>query len=76
MMTLRSNSMALSMALAALSLGSFAAAGASTSVLDAVASKDKEIVQIEGADHYYTERPDLLPKAVETLEAWMTARGF
>ena len=45
-------------------------------LFDAVASKDKEIVQIEGADHYYTERPDLLPKAVETLEAWMTARGF
>ena len=45
--------MALSMALAALSLGAFAAAGASTSVLDAVASKDKAALRTllkNGAD--------------------------
>ncbi len=45
-------------------------------LFDAVASKDKELVQIEGADHYYVERRDLLPKAVETVEAWLSARGF
>ena len=45
-------------------------------LFEAVASTDKEMVQIEGADHYYTERPDLLPKAVATVEAWLAARGF
>lgn len=45
-------------------------------LFEAVASADKEIVQIEGADHYYTERPDLLPKAVATVEAWLAARSF
>ena len=45
-------------------------------LFDAVASKDKELVQIEGADHYYVERRDLLPKAVETVEAWLGQRGF
>lgn len=53
MMTLRRNSMALSMAMAALSLGALAAAGASTSVLDAVASKDKAALRAllkNGAD--------------------------
>jgi pimeloyl-ACP methyl ester carboxylesterase len=42
----------------------------------AVASKDKEIVQIEGADHYYVERRDLLPKAVATVEDWLSRHGF
>jgi pimeloyl-ACP methyl ester carboxylesterase len=42
----------------------------------AVASKDKEIVQIEGADHYYVERRDLLPKAVATVEDWLGRHGF
>jgi alpha-beta hydrolase superfamily lysophospholipase len=45
-------------------------------LFDAVASKDKELVQIEDADHYYVERRDLLPKAVETVEAWLSQRGF
>ena len=45
-------------------------------LFDAVASKDKEIVQIEGADHYYAERPDLLPKATTVVGDWMDARGF
>lgn len=45
-------------------------------LFEAVASADKQIVQIEGADHYYTERPDLLPTAVTTVEDWLTARGF
>lgn len=45
-------------------------------LFDAVASKDKELVQIEGADHYYVERRDLLPKAVAAVSGWMDARGF
>lgn len=43
---------------------------------DAVASKDKSIVQIEGADHYYIEKPELLPKAVAAVGAWLDDRGF
>jgi alpha-beta hydrolase superfamily lysophospholipase len=42
----------------------------------ALASTDKEIVQIKGADHYYVERRDLLPMAVETVAGWLDARGF
>jgi hypothetical protein len=41
-----------------------------------VASKDKEIVQIDGADHYYIERPDLLPTAVTTVGSWLGRHGF
>ena len=43
---------------------------------EAVASRDKSIVQIEGADHYYIEKPELLPKAVAAVGAWLDARGF
>lgn len=45
-------------------------------LFDAVASQDKEIVQIEGADHYYVERRDLLPKAVATVADWLARKGF
>ena len=45
-------------------------------LFDAVASRDKEIVQIDGADHYYMERPDLLPTAVGAIGAWLDRRGF
>lgn len=53
LMTVRRNSMAWAMALAALSLGALAGAGGSTSVLDAVASKDKNALRTllkNGAD--------------------------
>ena len=45
-------------------------------LFDAVASSDKEIVQVDGADHYYIERPDLLPTAVATVGGWLTRHGF
>jgi pimeloyl-ACP methyl ester carboxylesterase len=45
-------------------------------LFEAVASTDKAIVQIEGADHYYTARRDLLPKATAEIGAWLDARGF
>ena len=53
MMTARRHSMAWALALAALSLGALAVAGVSTSVLDAVASKDKSALRAllkNGAD--------------------------
>lgn len=43
---------------------------------EAVASKDKALVEIKNADHYYIERPDLLPQAVATVEEWLSARGW
>ncbi|MDX2170897.1 MAG: alpha/beta hydrolase [Deltaproteobacteria bacterium] len=45
-------------------------------LFDAVASADKQLVHIAGADHYYIERPDLLPQAVQTVGDWLDARGF
>lgn len=45
-------------------------------LFDATAIRDKEIVQIDGADHYYIERPDLLPAAVATVGGWLDRHGF
>jgi pimeloyl-ACP methyl ester carboxylesterase len=45
-------------------------------LFDATASADKSLVHIEGADHYYAERPDLLPRATAAIGAWLDARGF
>ena len=42
----------------------------------AVGSRDKQAVQIKGADHYYIERRDLLPVAVEAIGGWLDARKF
>ena len=45
-------------------------------LFDAVASKDKAIVQIQGADHYYAERRDLLPTAAAEVGGWLDVRRF
>ena len=45
-------------------------------LFEALGSKDNTYVDIEGADHYYMERPDLLPTAVKTVTDWLDARGF
>ncbi len=45
-------------------------------LFDATASADKSLVHIEGADHYYAERPDLLPRATTAIGEWLDARGF
>ena len=37
----------------------------------AVGSANKRFVEIKGADHYYTERPDLLPQAVKAVGDWL-----
>lgn len=41
---------------------------------EAVASKDKSLVQIDKADHYYMDRKELLPQAVQTVCEWLEAR--
>jgi len=45
-------------------------------LFDALASADKAYVDIKDADHYYIERPDLLPQAVAAVVAWLDERGF
>ena len=45
-------------------------------LFNATASADKSLVHIEGADHYYAERPDLLPRATTAIGEWLDARGF
>jgi pimeloyl-ACP methyl ester carboxylesterase len=45
-------------------------------LFDAVASADKQIVEIDDADHYYIERPDLLPKAVAAISPWLSDRSL
>lgn len=43
---------------------------------DALGSADKKLVHIKDADHYYSERKDLLPTAVATVGGWLDERGF
>jgi pimeloyl-ACP methyl ester carboxylesterase len=45
-------------------------------LFDAVGHDDKEHHNIKGADHYYIERPDLLPVAVTVCSDWMSRKGF
>lgn len=47
-----------------------------TRLYEAVASKDKSLVQIDKADHYYMDRKELLPQAVQTVCDWLEARGL
>lgn len=41
-------------------------------LFDAVGHDAKEYVDIKGADHYYIERPDLLPQAVGVCSDWIS----
>ncbi|EJL34239.1 putative hydrolase of the alpha/beta-hydrolase [Caulobacter sp. AP07] len=45
-------------------------------LFEALGSADKRYAEIQGADHYYIERPDLLPQATATVVDWLEARGF
>jgi pimeloyl-ACP methyl ester carboxylesterase len=45
-------------------------------LFEALGSADKRYVEIQGADHYYIERPDLLPQATATVVDWLEAQGF
>ena len=45
-------------------------------LFDALGCADKRYVEIKDADHYYIERPDLLPQAVAAVEGWLGERGF
>jgi len=45
-------------------------------LFEAVASPDKAYVDIKDADHYYIERPDLLPRAVAAVSGWLDQHGF
>jgi pimeloyl-ACP methyl ester carboxylesterase len=43
-------------------------------LFDAVGHADKEYADVAGADHYYIERLDLLPVAVEICNEWITRK--
>lgn len=45
-------------------------------LFDAVGHGDKEKHDIKNADHYYIERPDLLPEAVRICSDWLSRKGF
>lgn len=45
-------------------------------LFDAVGHDDKERHDVKDADHYYIERPDLLPEAVRICSDWMQRKGF
>lgn len=45
-------------------------------LFEALSSRDKTYADVEGADHYYIERPDLLPTATAIVTGWLAARGF
>jgi pimeloyl-ACP methyl ester carboxylesterase len=45
-------------------------------LFDAVGHSRKAYRDIQGADHYYIERPDLLPEAVRTCAEWMEAESL
>ncbi|MEO1553299.1 MAG: alpha/beta hydrolase [Pseudomonadota bacterium] len=45
-------------------------------LFEAVAHDDKEHHDIKEADHYYVERPDLLPEAVRICSDWLARKGF
>lgn len=42
-------------------------------LFDGVGHDRKQFVEIAGADHYYLERPDLLPQAVAACSEWISA---
>jgi len=41
----------------------------------AIGHADKEYAEVEGADHYYMERQELMPVAVQLCSDWI-ARKF
>ena len=45
-------------------------------LFDAIGHDDKEMHDVKGADHYYIERPDLLPEAVGHIDGWLRRKGF
>ena len=45
-------------------------------LFEAIACKDKSLVQIDRADHYYMDRKELLPLAVQTVCDWLEARSL
>lgn len=45
-------------------------------LFEAVSHGRKAYRDIQGADHYYIERPDLLPEAVRACSEWMESEGL
>ncbi|MGB0618734.1 MAG: alpha/beta hydrolase [Myxococcota bacterium] len=45
-------------------------------LFDAVSHDDKELHHVKGADHYYMQKPELIPEAVGLIQDWMARKGF
>jgi pimeloyl-ACP methyl ester carboxylesterase len=45
-------------------------------IREALATRDAEYVEIEGATHYYLGQPDLLARCIDKVEAWSRARDL
>ncbi len=45
-------------------------------LVDAVSHDDKELHHVKGADHYYMQKPELIPEAVGLVQDWMSRKGF
>ena len=45
-------------------------------LFDAVSHDDKEIHQIQGADHYYIQHREKAAIAVSLIKDWMTRKSF
>ena len=45
-------------------------------LFNAVGHDRKELHHVQGADHYYIERADLLPEAVDICSDWLRRQGF
>ena len=45
-------------------------------LFEAVAHEDKQLVEIDGATHYYFGQRDKLAEAVSACTTWLEAKGF
>jgi hypothetical protein len=45
-------------------------------IRDALATRDKEFVQIERATHYYLGQPELLKRCIDTVIDWSLRKGL
>ena len=45
-------------------------------IRDALATPDREYVEIEGATHYYLGQPDQLDQCIDTVRDWSQRHGF
>ena len=50
--------------------------GDTNGLFDALASPDREMTEIEGANHYYFGQKEHVQEAQRQVSAWLSSRGF